>query len=568
MNKKLKACLIAYPIEAVIAFAVYYLLLPPINWQSKAFWVFVAFIALLAVMPVCFFPSDGGERIIDSIRSVNAALNGKKHITKKTQTKVTARQVIGGIVIAAPIVILIVGSIVSSTVFNARAYAKVITVTESDFSADMPETDKVTNIALMDTDTATIIGSRTLGSLSEVVSQYELSEYYNQINFQRTPQKVSNLEYAGFFKWIGNRDRGIPGYVMVDPVNNTATYKVLEKPLRYVESAYLGDDLMRKLRFDYPTKIFGEARYEVDDEGKPVFIVPCYKPQVLMFGAEDIYQVIVFDPCDGSSELYSVKDTPAWLDGVYDGYLACEKYDWKGLLSGGFWNSIFGNKDCKQTTDDFGYVVIEDDVWYYTGVTSVNSDKSNIGFILSNARTGEYKFYPVIGAEEHSAMAAAEGEVQEKGYIASFPALISVNGKATYIMVLKDAGGLVKLYALVNVEKYSIVATGETQQKAMEQYTALLIEDGILGSEAAKPDESALTADITVTSVREVTVGGESYIYISADYEGSYCLFKMAVSADEAVLLIREGDTLTVTASKTDTERIYLLTAWSFKASE
>lgn len=505
--------LIAYPIMAIIAFVAYYVFLPPINLQSKAFWLFAAFVMLLAVLPVLIFSASDGESFSELIEKINKFLNGKP--TKRTY--VTAKKpsripLICTVLVIAPIIALIVGSVISSTLFNARAYASVITVTESDFAKDMPETDKVTNIALMDTDTATIIGSRTLGSLSDVVSQYELSDSYNQINFQRTPQKVSHLEYAGFFKWLGNRSRGIPGYVMVDPVNNTATYKELEKPLRYVPSGYFGDDLMRKLRFDYPTKIFGQARYEVDDNGAPVFIVPCYKPQVLMFGAEDIYQVIVFDPCTGNSTLYSLSETPAWLDGVYDGYLACEKYDWKGLLSGGFWNSKFGNKDCKQTTDDFGYVVIEDDVWYYTGVTSVNSDKSNIGFILSNARTGEYKFYPVIGAEEHSAMTAAEGEVQEKGYVASFPALISVNGKATYIMVLKDAGGLVKLYALVNVEKYSIVATGETQQKAMEQYTALLIEDGIIEDTAPPVPDNTASAYVSVLDVDIATVGGESYV--------------------------------------------------------
>ena len=102
-------------------------------------------------------------------------------------------------------------------------------------------------------------------------------------------------------------------------------------------------------------------------------------------------------------------------------------------------------------------------MWYFTGVTSVNEDESNIGFILTNARTGEYKFYPVIGAEEYSAMHAAEGEVQEKGYQASFPSLINVGGQATYIMVLKDSGGLVKLYALVNVEKYSMARRSRRQ---------------------------------------------------------------------------------------------------------
>ncbi len=569
MNKQkiIKLCVI-YPIEALIAFLVYYFTLPAMNLQSKGFWVFLSFILFLALAPIFFFKGELLEKINKLDNMLSGKLNGNKK-KKKTEPeyyepKSGAKKTFIAVgVVLLPLVVLLLGVIVSSTVFNARAYASVINVQEADFGKDMPETSEVTNIALMDTDTAQKIASRTLGSLSDMVSQYELSDYCNQINFRRTPQKVTNLEYADFFKWIGNKANGIPGYVMVDPVNNTATYKELETPLKYVESGFFGDDLMRKVRFMYPTKILGEARFEVNDDGKPFFIIPCYKPQVLMFGAEDVYEVIVFDPCAGVGELYKVSEAPAWIDCVFDGYLALEKYDWKGLLSGGFINSIIGNKDCKQTPDDFGYIVIEDDVWYYTGVTSVNSDMSNIGFIISNARTGQYKFYSVIGAEEHSAMSAAEGEVQEKGYEASFPALINVSGKATYIMVLKDAGGLVKLYALVNVEKYSIVATGETQQKAMQKYKELLIEDGIINKDDLPPSDDTVETDITIEGTQIIALDGNSYIYIFASYENERCIFKASVSENEALLLAEVGDILHIKATPTDTARIFDIVKWS-----
>jgi hypothetical protein len=306
-------------------------------------------------------------------------------------------------------------------------------------------------------------------------------------------------------------------------VENTAEYKALSQPMRYAESGFFGDDLMRKLRFDYPTKIFGTVRFEVNDEGTPIYIVPCMKARVGLFGAFDVGEVILFNPCTGESEIYAVNETPAWIDAVYDGDLATEKYNWKGMYSGGFWNSIIGNRDCKITTDDYGYIVIGDDVWYFTGVTSVNSDQSNIGFIISNARTGEYKFYPVIGAEEHSAMGAAEGEVQEKAYVASFPVLINVEGKATYIMVLKDAGGLVKLYALVNVEQYGIVATGDTQAKAMQAYKELLLENGVI-TDAGEPEQDNTpdekpTESVTgeVVGIKTAIVDGNTIFYITLD---------------------------------------------------
>ncbi len=563
-NKKIFSYVTLYLLMALLGFATYYFTLPPIHLQSTEFWLFAAWIALLAILPHYLLNSGTVKSIAQSILSKTKNKKAEENAwTDKKDRKKRGKLLL--LIPLIPLFVLAVGTVVSLEVFNAGRYAGVIDVTEAEFVSDMPETDKVTHIALMDTETAKIIGSRTLGSLSHVVSQYEVSEEYSQINYLGTPKKVSNLEYAGFFKWIGNRASGIPGYVLVDPVDNTAKYVELKNPLKYVDSGYFGDDLNRKLRFDYPTKILGTPSFELDDTGKAVFIVPCYLPKVAMFGAEDVNEVIIFDPATGESVLYSLDKTPAWIDEVYNGYLACEKYDWKGMYSGGFINSIIGQKDCKVTTDDFGYVILGDDVWYYTGVTSVNSDKSNIGFIMTNARTGEYKFYPVIGAEEHSAMAAAEGEVQEKEYTASFPALINASGQPTYIMTLKDVGGLVKLYALVNVEKYSIVATGTTQEKAMEAYEALLREEGLIRDEPGTSPENPLTAlNVTVESIQIVTVNGESYIYIGApDENGDNRLFRSSIAKNEALLLIREGDSIGLQVTESKTPGIFEIVYWS-----
>lgn len=568
MEKKKKIYyVVLYLAMALVGFLTYYFTLPAFHLQSVDFWLFAAWIALLGIAPHYLLNSDALKGALQHGSTKKGFGAWKKKTEQQSTQKETKKKFHFPFIIPlVPILVVAIGSIASLEVFNANAYANVIDVTEADFVSDMPETDKVTHIALMDTDTAKIIGSRTLGSLSHVVSQYEISEEYSQINYMGTPKKVSNLEYAGFFKWIGNRGAGIPGYVLVDPVDNTAKYVELENPLKFVESGYLGDDLARKLRFDYPTKILGTPSFEIDDSGNAVFIVPCYLPKVSMFGAEDVNEVIIFDPATGESTLYSLDETPAWIDEVYNGYLACEKYDWKGMYSGGFINSIIGQKDCKVTTDDFGYVIRGDDVWYYTGVTSVNSDKSNIGFIMTNARTGEYKFYPVIGAEEHSAMAAAEGEVQEKEYTASFPALINASGQPTYIMTLKDVGGLVKLYALVNVEKYSIVATGTTQEKAMEAYEKLLREEGLLREEIEDiPETSTVTLSVTVDKIQIVTISAESYLYIGApDEDGNNRLFRASLSNDESILLVREGDVVELEVIESETKGIFEIVSWNF----
>lgn len=545
MNKTIKKLIISALLVIVGGGLNFYINLPAINPRSTGFWSFLSFVIFLAVIPFLFV---GKSKVIKKSGESNGTY-------VNIDFKAVNKYAVGAIVL--PLIIILVGNIFSATIFNAKRYASLIDVESAAFEEDMPETNDVTNIALMDTSSAIIIGNRALGSLSEVVSQYQSSNKYSQINYGGAPKKVSSLEYADFFKWLGNRAEGVPGYIMVDPVYNTSEYKKLKTPIHYTESGYFGDDLMRKLRLSYPTKIFGTHSFEIDENGDPYYIVSCLSPRIGLFGAYDVNEVIIFNPCDGSSEIYDVNNTPSWIDIVYDGYLATEKYNWQGMLSGGYWNSVIGNVGCKKTTDDFGYIVRGDDVWYFTGVTSVASDESNIGFILSNARTGEYKFYPVVGAEEYSAMRAAEGEVQEKGYIASFPSLINVAGEATYIMVLKDSGGLVKLYALVNVEQYSIVATGETQAAVMTSYKKLLRENGI--NSTTTSENSQYTFE--VVEVRMANVGGESCVYLLGNDGNTY---KGSISLDERLITVRSLDVLTVTATESETKGIYNIEEWNF----
>ena len=549
MNKKIPIGKILLSVFSGICFTglYFYFKLPALNPANPSFWWSLALVILSFGYPF-LLKKDGGYKAKNRPRTNSGTIVLDAYGARLN--KITASLII------IPVAVMIVGSIISSTVFNARAYAKVITVTEADFATDMKETSEVTNIALMDGNSARYLGNKTLGSVSHMVSQYVVSDRYTQINYQYTPKKVANLEHADFFKWFANKDKGVPGYVMVDPVGNSAEYMELKTPLKYVESAYFGHDLMRKLRFEYPTKIFDDfISFEVDDNGTPYYIITCLKPKVFPFGAMDVCEAIIFDPCTGESEIYAVEDVPAWVDAVYSGNLAEQKYNWYGTLSGGFINSIIGNKDCKQTTDDYGYIVIGDDVWYFTGVTSVTSDESNIGFIISNARTGEYKYYPVVGAEEYGAMNAAEGVVQEKGYKASFPSLINVSGQATYIMVLKDASGYVRLYALVNVEHPHLVATGDKQQDAMRAYRALLADEGIIDG-GKLPDDSLPSATITVADIKTYTVDGNTVFYF-VDTDGLY--YKGMLRDIEDLIFFAQGDRLEILYSETENAKIRVI---------
>ena len=549
-------------LAAVAIGTYYYFVLPPLNPMSEQFWIFLLFAAVclaVAVRALNFSAHRLFFKAFDLVELIGANAKKREKMLKFPSWKQIFNgrvlSVLSYILIGVPIVVLVFGTVFSSVVLNATAYSEVITVEERDFDADMPQTKEITNIALMDTNSARMLGDRKLGALSSVVSQYVVSDDYTQINYKGKPIKITHLEYDGFFKWIGNRSNGIPGYIMVDTLGNTAEYYEVQGGIRYAQSGYFEDDLMRKVRFEYPTKIFDlqDVSFEVDEEGNPYYCISCYTPRVGLFGACDVEELIIFNPLDGSSTLYAVEDVPQWVDVVFDGDLACQKYDWQGIYAGGFINSIIGNVGCKQTTDDYGYLMFDDDVWYFTGVTSVTSDASNIGFILSNARTGEYRFYPVIGAEEHSAMHAAEGEVQEKEYVASFPSLVNLSGVPTYIMVLKDNNGLVKLYALVNVRQYTMVATGETQQDAVAAYLKMLAQSGVDVQDAIDAQE----IEITVQSVQFLSLQGITYAYVTAQ-DGA--VYRVEFNEhNEQIVLVNPGDKVKLTYAD---GAIRLVQAW------
>ena len=510
----------------IIEGLLYYFVTPAINIHTQGFWSWI-FVTLVALI-FCTFDFRA-ERIFKVDRHAK-----KGGFTSATKVFI--------ILFVVGVGASIIGGIASSKLVNASKYAGIIEIQEGNFVTDVPESENISNIALMDTNSARIIGDRAIGSLSDVVSQYQVSQTYSTIDYNGVPMKVAPLEYAGFFKYMNNKESGIPGYVLVDPVKNEAKYVKLDKPIKYSPSACFGDNLHRHVQMSYPTYEFNGYYFELDNEGNPYYICPVLQPNAGLFGAKDIKGVVICDPCTGDCEYKAVADVPNWVDRVYDGDLACQKYNWYGMLSGGFWNSIIGNKGCKVTTDDYGYKVMDGDVWVYTGVTSVNGDQSNIGFVLMNSRTAESKYFAIAGAEEHSAMSSAEGQVQHLGYTASFPSLINIGNVPTYIMVLKDNAGLVKMYALVNVEKYSIVATGTTQKEALTNYKKLLSENEIEIS-GNNVEEQTASKRITVEKIRYITVEDQTYVYITSK---DRCVYKQNFADNENLIFIEEGDVITV----------------------
>ena len=518
----------------------------PINIHSIAFWFLTAFTIFIFIFT---------ERFCKGVSAFSAIANSMKTGDILRNPNAVKFKFSPKSYILPLAIILLVGIIgfIGSPLFNAGSYSEILKVTDSEFASDLSQSVGTDSIALMDTASAKMLGDREIGSLSDVVSQFDVSYDYIQIDYKGKPIKVSALEYAGFLKWFNNRDGGVKGYITVDPVSMSASFNESEG-MKYIPSAYLLEDAGRHIWMNYPTLMTGNLHFEIDESGKPYYVASIYEKTISLFGGETVSGCIVLDPVTGETVKYDLEDVPKWVDVVFDGNLICEQYNWFGTLKNGFFNSLFAKKGCKQVTtyysseevveeessedatpvSDYGYVAKDGDIWIYTGVTSVNGDSSNIGFLLANERTGESRYYTVAGADEKSAMAAAEGEVQEKGYQASFPSLINVENHPTYIMVLKDSGGLVKLYAAVNVEQYNIVTTATTQAECLAKYKSML---GI--TEPEKVEDTTEQTTITIASIKYIDIDGNTYIYL-IDTENN--IFKAKASDNENMLLLKEGD--------------------------
>ncbi len=499
MSKTIKKIIAAVIVLAALGIY-YYVTIPAVNIHSAGFWQCLLF--FIAAVTVCY--------VLAKTRHSLRGKGGKPDLKEAFGSLKLAKAGIALFLLV--LAVYLAGSVLSSPIVNASRYQKLLTVEYSDFSKDIKEVSYRT-IPLLDKNSAELLGNRKMGSMVDMVSQFEVSSEYTQINYQDTPVRVAPLVYASPIKWLTNQGEGIPAYIRIDMATQNTECVKLSEGIKYSESELLNRNIYRHLRFRYPTYIFDDQIFfEIDDEGTPFWVCPVKKFNIGLFGGQTIGEVVLCNAITGECREYDVEDVPNWIDKVYSAELLTRLYNYNGTLKHGYFNSVLGQKDCLQTTNGYNYIALDDDVWVYTGVTSVSGDQSNVGFVLMNQRTMETKFYTVEGAIEDSAMSSAEGQVQNLGYRASFPLLLNISGEPTYFMALKDGAGLVKKYAMVNVQKYQWVAIGDTVQECEKAYVKLLATNGITKSGASGIYEQAKGK---IASIAPVVVEGNTHYYVS-----------------------------------------------------
>jgi hypothetical protein len=509
-------------VTAAVGSLYFYLELPAISLQAPEFYSFA--LVVCAAYCICAVLTSGfqGEGVKQYFRFL------------KKQCAVPF------FLALALIVVSIVGSVVGSVIFRAKSYSELLKVESGDFAAEVDEIS-YDQIPMLDKYSAERLGDRKLGELSDMVSQFEVVDDYTQINYKGRPVRVATLMYADLVKWFTNRSDGLPAYILIDMVTQNVELVRLEEGIKYTNAEHLNRNLYRHLRFHFPTYMFSNPVMEVNEEGVPYWICPRIVKTIGLFGGVDVKGAVLVNAVTGECQYH--EEVPSWVDNLYPAGLIVQQYDYYGMYHNGFFNSIFGQRDVTVTTDDYNYLALGDDVWVYTGITSTGGDQSNIGFLLTNQRTKESKFYSCAGATEQSAMASANGELQNLRYQATFPLLLNVGGQPTYFMAMKDGAELVKKYAMVNVQQYQIVATGDTVAQCEQNYLAMLSQNGVV--DGGVNLSGTQTAEGTIAEIRSAVLDGNSVYFIRLT--GGDVFYSVSAVDQPLAVILNEGDRVAVT---------------------
>lgn len=515
---------IVLAVVGVIALAVcYWWFHPAINLHSTQVWGWIILVALIAIAALW--------------------IAGIRH---EAQKKLLHRC---ALIPVAVIAFYFVGQLAGAAFIpgNAERYATVLKTQDGNFAEDIQEVN-YSEIPVIDQASAVLLGNRAMGSIPEYVSQFEISPMYSQINYQGRPVRVSPLNYADLFKWFINRSEGIPAYVIVDMTTQDAQVVRLDQPILYSESEPLSRNIDRYVQLKYPTYMFDEKSFELDEDGVPWWVFPVQKRTVGLFGGTTIQRAVLVNACTGETQDYAIEDVPQWVDRAYPSNLLIQQYNWSGMYSGGWLNSWLGQVGVVQTTPGtdgnlgYNYIAQNDDVYLYSGVSSVTADNSIVGFILVNQRTAESRFFSVAGATEESAMVSAEGQVQNLRYHATFPLLLNIEGQPTYFMALKDNAGLVKKYAMVNIEHYQNVAVGDTVAECEQAYVQLLARDGTLSEDQVAEVVATTQTKGTIETIAQAVVDGNSHFYVTL--KGDSAIYDFALPTMLPIVTYQVGDTV------------------------
>lgn len=566
-EKKVFKIIIAILLTVIGGAVAYYFMLPALNFKSLDFYYFIG--------------------VIIAIYVVSTFILSKAFIKPEYIPYVKKRATIPVIIGLVFALVLGVGYLTSCELFRAKAYSEIIDVKTENFGENDKSITTITSlkdfsaVPMIDKEVAENLANKKLGELSEYVSQFVIdSAYSTQINYKGNPYRIFPLKYGDVFKWFNNTRDGLPAYIAVNMYTQEANTVILKDEglnnIKVSTNEYFNEKLNRVLRFNFPMYMFGTPSLEIDESGKPWWVCEVVDKTVGLIGGTDVIGVVLVDAADKNNikefsleEIRTNKDIQ-WIDQIYSDDLLVKQYNYYGKYNGGFINAYIGQSGVVSTTEGSSYIASGDDVWLYTGVTSVTSDDSIVGFAIINQRTKEAVFQRIAGTTESGAQKSAESIVSDKGWKATFPVLLNVDGEATYFMALKD-NSVVKSFAMVSVERVQDAVRSEDDanpdiEACLKAYVNkvkssaglvlnidynAVLPDSISGGEATNNGDTTNNTESTIASVtgvitdiRTAVENGNSVYYIALDGKAVY--YSMSAVTDNNVVILNVGDEVTI----------------------
>jgi hypothetical protein len=484
----------------LFGFLLFYINLPVINYGFTGFAIILLLLVILGTLFSLGF-------------TVSQQTKQVKIVSKPNKILYALAAVLLGYCTALPFV-------TSLKMFRSDSYQKLI--------GEVKNGQKITNhiapisidkIRVVDEELAHLLGEKILGSQPALGSQVELGDFCIQ-KVNNNLYWVAPLLHSGFLKWFNNQE-GTAGYVMVSATNERDVKLVQniggkDIKIKYQQGAYFQSDIHRHVYFNGNATVgLADFSFEIDDAGNPFWIVTKYVKKI-GFSGKEATGVIVVDAQSGVINEYSIAKTPKWVDRIQPlDFIEDQLNDW-GEYVHGYWN--FSNADKLQITEGLTLVYGKDNKSYwYTGLTSVGKEESAVGFVLVDTRTKETTFYKQGGATEFAAQSSAQGKVQEKGYKASLPIPYNINNIPTYVMTLKDDGGLVKMFAMVAISDYTIVGVGNTMRETLTSFKNVYnMADNKINPNSVSNKKSLISV---VTRIQNDVKNGNSFYYFKVkDY--------------------------------------------------
>lgn len=484
----------------LLGFLLVYSNLPVFNYGFVGFAFILLILAFLALLFSTGFAVSGSN-------------NQLKVVSKPSRFLVYAFLVVLGYCTVLPFV-------TSLKMFRSDSYQKLLgTVKNGQKITNHIEPIAIDQIRVVDEELAHLLGEKILGSQPALGSQVELGDFCIQ-KVNNSLYWVAPLLHSGFFKWFNNQE-GTAGYVMVSATNERDVKLVQNVAgkaikIKYQQGAFFQSDIHRHVYFNGNATVgLTDFSFEIDDAGNPFWIVTKYAKKI-GFSGKEATGTLVVDAQSGAITEYAIANTPKWVDRIQPlAFIEDQLNDW-GEYVHGYWN--FSNADKLQITEGLTLVYGNDNKSYwYTGLTSVGKDESAVGFVLVDTRTKETTFYKQGGATEFAAQSSAQGKVQEKGYRASLPIPYNINNIPTYVMTLKDDGGLVKMFAMVAISDYTIVGVGNTMRETLTSFKNVYnMADNKINPNGASTQKSVQSI---VTRIQNDVKNGNSFYYFKVkDY--------------------------------------------------